>query len=387
MNRYTTPSSDIPFIDAAWREQMPRPLDIQRAAATALPEDDAREARAVIRQWPGYQATPLYALRGLANHLRLGAIFCKDEGQRLGLGSFKALGGAYAVANLARQQGTNITVTCATEGNHGRSVAWGAQQAGVDCVIFLHEGVSQAREQAITAYGAQIRRVSGNYDDAVRVCAEVAAEEGWHIVSDTTWEGYETIPRQVMSGYSLIAKEVFDQVDPAPTHVFVQAGVGGIAAALMASLQRHWPAASMRFVVVEPRHAACIMASALAGGELTSVSGPFDTISAGLACGEPSPAVLDLLMAGSQMFLALDDVWLKQAMRQYARPIDKDAAIVAGASGAAGLAGLLAVLSETELAAALALGADSRVLLINTENDTDPAAYRKIVADQATSNE
>lgn len=384
MNRYTTPSSDIPFIDAVWRQEVPRPAAIAQAAESVLPVASSRRAQQAIRGWEHYAATPMHALRGLANHFRVGTIHCKDEGQRLGLGSFKALGGAYAVTNLAQEKGTAITVTCATEGNHGRSVAWGAQQAGVSCVIFLHEGVSQAREQAIARYGAQIRRVAGNYDDAVRTCTEVAGQEGWQIVSDTTWEGYQDIPRQVMAGYSLIAQEVFDQIAQAPTHVFVQAGVGGIAASLMASLQRCWPAAAMRFVVVEPRDAACILASAVAGGRLTTVSGPFQTISAGLACGEPSPAVLDLLMAGTSMFLALDDVWLKQAMRQYAHPIDHDTRIVAGASGAAGLAGLLAVLSEEQLGQALGLDAASRVLLINTENDTDPAAYQEIVTPQAT---
>ncbi|HLR13208.1 MAG TPA: diaminopropionate ammonia-lyase [Burkholderiaceae bacterium] len=384
MNRYTTPSSDIPFIDAVWRQALPPSSAIEQAAALALPVAASRQAQDAIQRWEHYSPTPLHALRGLANHFRLGAVYCKDEGQRLGLGSFKALGGAYAVANLAQEKGTAITVTCATEGNHGRSVAWGAQRAGVPCVIFLHEGVSQAREEAIARYGAQIRRVAGNYDDAVRTCAEVAEQEGWQIVSDTTWEGYQEIPRQVMAGYSLIAKEVSGQIAQPPTHVFVQAGVGGIAASLMASLQRAWPGAAMRFIVVEPRGAACILASALAGGRLTAVSGPFDTISAGLACGEPSPAVLDLLMAGTSMFLALDDVWLKQAMRQYAQAIDNDASIVAGASGAAGLAGLLAVLSEEQLSEALGLDAASRVLLINTENDTDPAAYQEIVTSQAT---
>lgn len=384
MNRYTTPVSGDRFIEAAWQASAPSPTVITQAAEQVLPESLVGQAQSAIRKWPDYSPTPLYSLPGLAKQLGVAAIHCKDEGERFGLGSFKALGGAYAVANLAREQGSHITVACATEGNHGRSVAWGAQQAGVACVIFLHEGVSAAREAAIARYGAQIRRVPGNYDDAVRTCAAVSEQQGWQIVSDTTWEGYEAIPRQVMAGYSLIADEISHALDTPPTHVFVQAGVGGIAAALMASLQRAWPESVMHFVVVEPRDAACIMASALAGGRPVAVSGPFQTISAGLACGEPSAAVLGLLTAGSQMFLALDDAWLKQAMRQYAQPLGTDAAVVAGASGAASLAGLLASLSEPALQQALALSADSRVLLVNTENDTDPAAYRQVMDDQAT---
>lgn len=384
MKRFINNSSQTPFMDAAWQSRVPDPATILEVAEETLPVALARQAQIAIRGWQVYSPTPLHALPGLASHLGVAALHCKDEGQRFGLGSFKALGGAYAVASVARERGTDITVACATEGNHGRSVAWGAQQAGVHCVIFLHEGVSAAREAAIARYGAQIRRVPGSYDDAVRTCTEVSHEQGWHIVSDTTWEGYEDIPRQVMAGYSLIAQEVYDVLTTPPSHVFVQAGVGGMAAAMMASVQRCWPSSAMRFVVVEPSSAACLQASALAEGRMVTVPGPFQTMSAGLACGEPSAAVLDLLTAGTQMFLALDDAWLAKAMRQYARPMAQDPAVVAGASGAAGLAGLLAVMSEPELKNASALNDQSRILLVNSENDTDPMAYQQVVGDQAT---
>src|SRR5699024_2280593 len=221
-------------------------------------------AQSDISQWPQYQPTPLYQLSALARSIGIRSLACKDEGQRFGLGSFKALGGAYAVELVEQQHGPDITVTCATEGNHGRSVAWGAQKVGIRCVIFLHEGVSKSREDAIAKYGAEIIRVQGNYDDAVRECAEVAAKNDWQIVSDTTWQGYEEIPRYVMAGYSIIATEISQQLSEARSHVFIQAGVGGIATAVLRCLTHIWPEANIHFTVVEPFSADCLYASARA---------------------------------------------------------------------------------------------------------------------------
>ncbi|MCR4158024.1 diaminopropionate ammonia-lyase [Kerstersia gyiorum] len=366
------------YIDAIWRQTRDNTA-FRSAIERTLPASLCAQAQARITRWEQYRATPLLGLPAMAAAAGLAAIHCKDEGPRFGLGSFKALGGAYAVALATAQQPGRMTVTCATEGNHGRSVAWGAQRAGVDCVIFLHAGVSPAREAAIAQYGARIIRVPGDYDDAVRACAQVAAQNGWQIISDTTWEGYEDIPKWVMAGYSVLAQELQAQLPQAPTHVFLQGGVGGMAAALMASLERCWPDAGMRYILVEPRSAACLMASARAGGEYRNTPGPFDTISAGLACGEPSRAVLEIICQGSDMMLALDDAAIKHAVRRFARPSQGDPAIVSGASGAAGLAGLQTVLATPILQQALALDQHSRVLLINTENDTDPQAYRDIL--------
>src|SRR5690606_15500728 len=203
-------------------------------AAERLPAPLCEEAIGRITQWESYQPTPLVPLPGLAGALGVAKLTCKDEGPRFGLGSFKALGGAYAVDVLHRGHAGELTVACATEGNHGRSVAWGARQAGARCVIFLHERVSAGREQAIAQYGAEIRRAPGNYDDAVLACAQIARQEGWTIVSDTTWPGYEEIPKIVMAGYGVMLKEALGQRQQAPTHMFLQAGVGGMAAAIMA---------------------------------------------------------------------------------------------------------------------------------------------------------
>ncbi len=344
-----------------------------------LPQSLCNEAQQRISSWQKYEPTPLHKLDDLAKHLGVDTIYCKDEGYRFGLGSFKALGGAYAVELVAEQHGKGITVTCATEGNHGRSVAWGAQKAGVRCVIFLHEGVSESREQAIAKYGAEIMRVPGNYDDAVRKCAEVAKENNWQIVSDTTWEGYEEIPKQVMAGYSVIASEITDKITEAPSHVFIQAGVGGIATSVLRCLSEAWPSNNIHFTVVEPLSADCLYSSALAGGEYKSVSGPFKTLSAGLACGEPSAAVLDLIYEGINTYIAIDDRWITDAVRTLAKPLGNDNSIVAGVSGAAGLGGLLAALSSHELSGVMGLNNQSRILLLNTENATDPVVYSNIV--------
>lgn len=352
---------------------------VQTTAEQTLPVALCEQAQREIQQWEHYQATTLHDLAHLAQHYGVASLYCKDEGTRFGLGSFKALGGAYAVSLFAKEAGQ--TVACATEGNHGRSVAWGAQRAGVNCVIFLHEGVSAAREAAISQYGARIIRVSGNYDDAVRECARVAKQEQWQIISDTSWGDYQDIPKFVMAGYSVMAEELRSQLDIPPTHVFLQGGVGGLAAAMIACLGRAWPQATICYIVVEPRDSACLQASARANGQYRASPGPFNTILAGLACGEPSTAVLPLIYQSSQLYLALDDAAIKHAMIQYAHPIDNDPSIIAGASGAAGLAGLLILQNLPELKAQIGLHADSCVLLINTENDTDPAAYQAILAE------
>ncbi|MCX5590953.1 diaminopropionate ammonia-lyase [Alcaligenes endophyticus] len=350
---------------------------VQATAELTLPAALCKQAQAAIVQWQHYQPTAMHELNHLAKHYGLASLHCKDEGTRFGLGSFKALGGAYAVSLFAKTAGQ--TVACATEGNHGRSVAWGAQRAGVDCVIFLHEGVSTAREEAISRYGARIIRVPGTYDDAVRECARLSAQEQWQIISDTSWGDYQDIPKFVMAGYSIMAEEIQAQLSAPPTHVFLQGGVGGLAAAMMACLGRAWPEAAICYIVVEPRYAACLQASARAEGQYRSTPGPFHTVLAGLACGEPSTAVLPLIYQRSQLYLALDDEAIKQAMIQYARPLADDPRIIAGASGAAGLAGLLVLQGVCELKKQVNLDKHSRVLVINTENDTDPAAYRAMI--------
>ena len=365
-----------------------------------LPAGGFRRAKAEITSWPGYAPTPLRDLPEIARAAGVGVVRLKDEAPRFGLGSFKALGGAYAVANLLRDQlarrgvalsasaadllaGTwrqataGITVTSATDGNHGRSVAWGAQRFGCRAVIFVHETVSQSRIDAIAAYGAEVRVVPGTYDDAVRETDRMAKAEGWLVVSDTSWSGYTEVPREVMQGYRLMADEAMDQwAAPPPTHVFIQGGVGGAAAAVSVQMRtRVSPAPAL--VVVEPEHAACLLASAETGG-LTSVPGNLETLMAGLACGEPSLLAWQELDRAAAAFLAIPDAAAVDCMKLLAKQ-----GIVAGESGVAGLAGFLLAAADPAAREALGLGPDSRVLLFSTEGATDPALYEQLVGHSA----
>ncbi len=375
-------------------------LFVNPAAGTpgtvVLPDGGYRRARAEITSWPGYAPTPLRDFPSIAQAAGIADLCIKDEAPRFGLGSFKALGGAYAVAQvlsaeLARRGVTGnatsrdlvagshaaatraITVTCATDGNHGRSVAWGAQRFGCACVIYVHETVSQGRVDAIAAYGAEVRRVPGTYDDAVRAAAEAAAANGWFVVSDTSWEGYTQVPVDVMQGYRLMADEAANQWSgPAPTHVFIQGGVGGVAAAVSVQMRaRFRPGPSI--VVVEPDRAACLLVSAELGTP-TAIPGDLDTLMAGLACGEPSLLAWQELARGAAAFMAVPDEAAVECMRLLA-----GLGMVAGESGVAGLAGLLLAAADPAARAALGLTAESRVLLFSTEGATDPELYRALV--------
>ena len=363
-----------------------------------LPDSGFRRARAEITSWPGYTVTPLRDLPSVATAAGVGAVAIKDEAERFGLGSFKALGGAFAVAQLLAAElarrgvapnavsadlvaGTHaaatreMTVCCATDGNHGRSVAWGAQRFGCGCVIFVHETVSQGRVDAIARYGAEVRRVPGNYDDAVREAARVAGIEGWFVVSDTSWEGYTTVPVDVMQGYRLMADEAIDQWQgDAPTHVFIQGGVGGVAAAVSVQMRARYPQPPM-VIVVEPDRAACLLASAEEGTP-TAIPGDLDTLMAGLACGEPSLLAWQELERGAGAFMAVPDEAAVECMRLLARD-----GMVAGESGVAGLAALLLAAADPAAREALGLGPQSRVLLFSTEGATDPELYRSLVGD------
>jgi diaminopropionate ammonia-lyase len=359
-----------------------------------------------ISQWPGYAPTPLRALPGQASAMGVAALLCKDEGERFGLKRFKALGGAYAVYRLlaqaiARHSGgqtvraaevvagrwrdvvADMTVTCATDGNHGRSVAWGAQLFGSRCVIYIHAAVSEGRRAAIARYGAEVIRVPGNYDDAVRHAEAQARANGWSVVSDTTYEGYRDIPIDVMHGYGVMSREVIDQIGgKPPSHVVVQAGVGAFAASVAAAFWLAWGEQRPKLVVVEPTEADCHLRSAQAGHPVV-VSGALDTVIAGLACGEVSPAAWEIVSAAAHSYVALADHFALGAVRAFADPIGGDPPIVSGETGAAGLAVLIAARDQPALRRLLGLDASSRVLLFGSEGDTDPEIYRKITGRSA----
>lgn len=345
-------------------------------------------------------ATPLHSLPAMAKRLSLAELRVKDEGFRLGLGSFKALGGAFALMKLVQQEASrrlgravavaeltspavraissHMTFACATDGNHGRSVAQGAQMMGANAVIFVHAGVSDARVAAIANFGARMVRVAGSYDDSVAEATRVAADENWTVVSDTSWPGYEHIPSLVMQGYTHMVREILGALDQPPTHVFLQAGVGGFAAAVAGHLALMLGSRAPRFVVVEPALAACLFTSAMAGLPCKiAETGP--TAMAMLECFEPSMIAFRILERLADCFMTVTDDEAIAVMRLLARPENGDPPIVAGESGGAGLAGLLAALKNREIAQKIGLGEQSRVLVINTEGATDPDKYLQFV--------
>nr|WP_298093929.1 diaminopropionate ammonia-lyase [uncultured Shinella sp.] len=344
--------------------------------------------------------TPLISLPGLAAASGVGAIHMKDEGQRLGLGSFKALGGAYAVIRLVleaaearlgrvvdmaalhspevRQIAESMTFACATDGNHGRSVAQGAQLVGARSAIFVHAGVSDERVAAIARFGAEMMRVAGSYDDSVKEAARVAEERGWTIVSDTSWPGYERIPGLVMQGYTALVREALRQIPAPPTHVFIQAGVGGIAAAVAGHLAIVLGDKRPVFTVVDPARAACLFETARAGHPVTVPHGE-PTVMAMLECYEPSRVAWRILSRAADAFMTVDEEDAVAVMRRLADPAPGDPSVVSGESGGVGLAGFLKAVADPDMKADLSIGPDARILVVNTEGATDPGRYREIV--------
>lgn len=372
--------------------------------------DNVRKARKFHREIPGYKMTPLRSMPNLAQMLGLGGIYIKDEAQRLTLNSFKVLGGSYAVSRyiqkmlgLSDEETTyeyltspechaklgNLTFAAATDGNHGRGIAWASMKLGLPCVIYVHKETSQARIDAIRGYGATVEIIDGNYDDAVRKMAEDAAANGWTVISDTSWPGYTEIPTWIMQGYSTLMLEAQEQLLGVglskPSHVFVQAGVGAMAASVIGFYTALFPDDPPIFIVVEPDKAACVFESIKAGdGRCHSVKGSLDTIMAGLACGDPSPIAFDILEHTADFFLSIPDYIAARGMRILSCPLHGDPFIISGESGAAPLGALYSVMTDkgaADLREKMKLGPDSTVFMVNTEGNTDPKHFRQIIWD------
>lgn len=355
-----------------WLAANPRrkPKQAFGAAQRAVIDPDAvPDVAALLGDTRG--PTPLHTLPALADRLGVGEVRVKDESQRFGFGAFKALGGVFAVHEYMKthdaRAASGIVFTTASSGNHGRSVALGARSVGARCTIFLPKFTSAEKEAAIRALGAEVIRIDGDYDTAVAECKRQAEANGWTIVSDTSWPGYEQTPRDVMRGYTVLAAETLRQWLDGPTHVFVQAGVGGLAAAVIGYL---WAAMSHRpaFVVVEPVSADCWFQSNLAG-KPTLASGDAATAMGGLACREISPLTWPVIAEGADWFMTIEEDQVTPARRLFAHPLDGDPAIASGPSGCAGLAGFTRTCTDEAAFKALGLGRKSRVLLINSEGN------------------
>ncbi|MGB7271196.1 MAG: diaminopropionate ammonia-lyase [Albidovulum sp.] len=370
------------------------------AATRILTKQDFVTARNEITRWEGYAPTPLVSLSALAARIGVDEILYKDEGPRFGLGSFKALGGSYAAQRVlqrevARMTGKEvsledirlgrykaecaaITLVSATDGNHGRSLAWGCQRFGAPCRIYIHAEVSEGRAQAMRDLGADVIRIAGDYDASVALAKSEAEKNGWFVVSDTSWPGYSQPPRDVMSGYGVMTDEICETLERAPTHVFLQGGVGGLAAGVVAGLRQYWGAKSPRVIIVEPELAACLFESAKTG-TATSVAIAEETLMAGLSCGEPSELAWDILAEEASDFLTIPESIVAPTVRLLARPIGGDPAVEAGESAIAGLAALIAARQDKGLSEKLDLDTNSRVLLIGSEGVTDPAIFKMIM--------
>jgi diaminopropionate ammonia-lyase len=382
-------------------------LPKQGSAPEAFSEGVADKVHRFHRQLSNYMPTELVSLKGLARAWGLGAIYVKDESTRFNLKAFKVLGGSYAVARFicqeigirmedtdyhqlisdeVRQRIAHITLTTATDGNHGRGIAWTAQQLGLKAVIYMPKGTAKSRIENIRSHGASVEVTDLNFDDTVRLASRMAAKNGWQMIQDTSWEGYEKIPLWIMQGYLTMCKEAIEQMaerNIAPTHVFIQAGVGAMSGAVVGYLANKFRDRPPRFIIMEPNNAACIFASAVAGdGQPHAVTGDLDTIMAGLACGEPNLIGWNILRDFPCGYIRCDDYVAANGIRILANPVSGDKAVEAGESGSVGI-GLIDLLTHhtafKEIKQALDIGPDSKLLVFNTEGATDPVNYQEIL--------
>ena len=366
----------------------------------------AKAVREFHRSFPMYAPTPLARLPETAKALGVGEIYVKDESHRFGLNAFKVLGGSYAMGNYlagklrkplsetgyavltapeTKEALGDITFITATDGNHGRGVAWTANTLGQKSVVHMPRGSAAERLQNIRAAGAEADIIDGNYDDAVRLSRKEAQQNGWVIVQDTSWESYEEIPERIMQGYCTMGLEAYEQLPQKPTHIFLQAGVGSMAAAIAAFFASVYGEERPRIILVEPNNADCFFRTAKADdGKLHIVTGDMKTIMAGLACGEPCSLAWEILKDCADHFIAFPDWAAAKGMRILGNPAGSDDRVISGESGASAFGCCAAILTEPELAdmkQELGLDETSRVLLFSTEGATDRENYRRIVWD------
>ncbi|NLN14199.1 MAG: diaminopropionate ammonia-lyase [Tissierellia bacterium] len=380
-----------------------------KASVDFISKDVVKKVNEFHKGFSEYEVTPLHKLDALAKNWGLKNIFVKDESYRFGLNAFKVLGGAYAVGKyLADKLGMDIselsfeylrskevkekigeiTFVTATDGNHGRGVAWAANQLGQKSVVYMPKGSSLTRLNNIRKEGADASIIDGNYEDAVKLSEEMAKKNGWVVIQDTAWEGYEEIPTWIMQGYGTIIYEAMEQLKEdgieKPTHVFLQAGVGSFAGAILGYLVDRFGEERPTTIIMEPDDANCIYLSSLSG-KREIVEGDMPTIMAGLACGAPNTISYDILMDYADGFLSLPDYVAARGMRILASPLKGDPQVVSGESGGAVGIGAVSLIMEREeykgIREKLKLNEKSVVLVISTEGDTDPDKYREIVWD------
>ncbi|MDA9062376.1 diaminopropionate ammonia-lyase [Candidatus Pelagibacter sp.] len=344
-----------------------------------LPGKFINEAIKSISSWEGYSPTPLIDLNKLNDELGFKNIYYKDEDKRFKLKSFKALGGAFAVNKIADEKG-DITVATATAGNHGRSVAWGAQRLGLKCKIFISEFVSETRAEAMRNLNADIIRVKGNYDASLKECIKQSNLNNWEIVQDVSWEGYKEVPKLIMAGYTIMIKEIIDQINNDKiTHVFLQAGVGGMAAAMIAGFAKFTDNIP-KFIIVEPENANCVFKS-VENNKPTSINIIKETIMGGMSCGDVSTVAWEILKNSTNNCLTITDDAISTTVALLSEAKLSDERIVAGECAVPGIIALIGLSKNKEYLNKLSLNSNSKILLFGCEGLTDAEMYKKLLDD------
>jgi len=341
-----------------------------------LNSDLLEDAYKTISKWQKYQPTPLESLSKLSKELRLKNVFYKDESKRFGLKSFKALGGAYAVEKITKGR-KDIIVSTATAGNHGKSVAWGAKNLGLNCKIFISENVSETRAEEMRNLNAEVIKVKGNYEDSLNVCKEVSKKNNWEIIQDVAWPDYELVPKLTMAGYSTMIKEISVQTNEYVTHIFLQAGVGGMAAGLIAGVANYFKKVP-KIIVVEPENANCVMQS-IENNTPTSVDIKKESIMGGMSCGEVSLVPWQILKNSVNNCISVSDKFVSQTVAMLADKVLSDVSLEGGECSTPGITSLISCCNNEETKSALEINENSNILLIGCEGSADVELYQKLL--------
>ena len=343
----------------------------------SLSKEDIDDAYTKISNWRGYSPTPLVELNKLSKELNLNKIFYKDESKRFDLKSFKALGGAYAVEKVTKGN-KDIVVATATAGNHGRSVAWGAKRLGLKCKIFISEYVTDARGKVMSDLGADVIKVKGNYESSLIECIKQSTKNNWQIIQDVAWKEYKTVPKYTMAGYAVMMKEIVDQLDHNKiSHIILQAGVGGMAGAMIAGVARYLKNIPIT-VVVEPDSAACVLES-IRTGKIEKIDIIRESLMGGMSCGEVSLVPWEILKNSVKYCISLPDDDIAKTMKLLGNANFSDEKIIAGENSAPGVISLISSCENEKIKEKMQLSKNSNVLLIGCEGDTDKEMYQKLI--------
>ena len=344
---------------------------------TILSEKEIEDAYKTISNWDNYLATPLISLKKLSKKLKLNQIFYKDESKRFKLKSFKALGGAYAVEKITKGN-KDIVISTATAGNHGRSVAWGSQKLGLKCKIFISEYVSEFRAEAMRSFGAEVIRVEGNYDNSLKECIKQSNQKNWQIVQDVAWQDYKLVPKLTMAGYSVMMKEISNQINNQKiSHVILQAGVGGMAAAMIAGIAKYLDNIP-NITVVEPHSAACVLES-IKIRKIKKISIEKESLMGGMSCDEVSLVPWEILKNSVNQCVTITDDYIGKTVKDLANSEFSDEKIVGGECSTPGITSLISLCNDAKIKNEMNLNEKSNVLLFGCEGDADEELYKKLL--------